>query len=666
MEAKEIKARIDFLTDELKRHNYNYYHLSKPQISDFEFDTLMLELQNLEKSFPQFAHIDSPTQRVGGDIQTSFKTVKHRYPMLSLGNTYSREDLIEFDNRIRKQIDVDFEYVCELKFDGLSIGLHYENGILIQGLTRGDGIQGDDVTTNVKTIRSIPLQLKEGAFPDDFEIRGEIVMTRSGFDKFNHQRIAQGKSPFANPRNAASGSLKMLDAKQVAKRPLDCYLYYLLGDNLPYQSHYENMSEARKWGFKVSNSMKKYSGIEGVFRYIDYWDKERNELDFDIDGIVIKVNDYALQQQLGYTAKSPRWAIAYKFKAAQVVTKLLNVSYQVGRTGAVTPVANLEPVHLAGTTVKRASLHNADIIEALDLHEHDYVKVEKGGEIIPKIVGVDLEKRESNAAKISFITHCPECGTALVRNEGEAAFYCPNEYHCPPQIKGKIEHFVGRKMMDINIGEATIAALFDKQMIANVADLYTLKPEDLFQLDGFRSKSVFKLLSSIEDSKKVPFPRVLFALGIRFVGETMASKLASYFENIDSLMNASIMELLMVDDIGERIALSLQEYFADSSNREIIKRLRTYGLQFKIIKNTVEFPDLLHGKSFVVSGKFTRPRDEIKKLITQYGGKNVSAISSKTNFLLAGDKMGPAKLKKAEALNIDIISEDDFFKLLNK
>ncbi len=666
MEAKEIKARIDFLTDELKRHNYNYYQLSKPQISDFEFDTLMLELQNLEKSFPQFAHIDSPTQRVGGDIQTSFKTVKHRYPMLSLGNTYSREDLIEFDNRIRKQIDVDFEYVCELKFDGLSIGLHYENGILIQGLTRGDGTQGDDVTTNVKTIRSIPLQLKEGAFPDDFEIRGEIVMTRSGFAKFNHQRIAQGKSPFANPRNAASGSLKMLDAKLVAKRPLDCYLYYLLGDNLPYQSHYENMSEARKWGFKVSNSMKKYSGIEGVFHYIDYWDKERNELDFDIDGIVIKVNDYALQQQLGYTAKSPRWAIAYKFKAAQVVTKLLNVSYQVGRTGAVTPVANLEPVHLAGTTVKRASLHNADIIEALDLHEHDYVKVEKGGEIIPKIVGVDLKKRDSNAAKISFITHCPECGTALVRNEGEAAFYCPNEYHCPPQIKGKIEHFVGRKMMDINIGEATIAALFDKQMIANVADLYTLKPEDLFQLDGFRSKSVFKLLSSIEDSKKVPFPRVLFALGIRFVGETVASKLASYFENIDSLMNATTMELLMVDDIGERIAFSLQEYFADSSNREIINRLRTYGLQFEIIKNTVEFPDLLHGKSFVVSGKFSRPRDEIKKLITQYGGKNVSAISSKTNFLLAGDKMGPAKLKKAEALNIDIISEDDFFKLINK
>lgn len=665
MEQQKAKQRIDFLTKELKRHNYNYYQLSKSEISDFEFDALLLELQNLENSFPQFAHIDSPTQRVGGEILKSFTTIKHRFPMLSLGNTYSREDLFEFNQRIRKQLGDNFEYVCELKFDGLAIGLNYVDGNLVQAVTRGDGIQGDDVTSNVKTIRSVPLKLNSGGFPSDFEIRGEIVMTLSGFQKLNEERINKGKSPFANPRNAASGSLKMLDAKKVAKRPLDCYLYYLLGDNLPYSTHFESLEKAREWGFKVSDSMKKVENIEAVFEYIDYWDKQRNELDFDIDGIVIKVNDYTQQSNLGLTAKSPRWAIAYKFKAAQVVTKLLSVGFQVGRTGAVTPVANLEPVHLAGTTVKRASLHNADIIKSLDLHYNDFVKVEKGGEIIPKIVGVDIERRDLSQKPIQFIENCPECGAKLVRREGEAAYYCPNEYHCPPQIKGKIEHFVGRKMMDINIGEATIATLFDKKMISNVADLYELKAENLITLDGFQRKSVLNLLESIESSKNTPFEKVLFALGIRFVGETVARKLAVHFENIEKLKSATLMELIMVDDIGERIAESLIEFFNDESNQQIINRLVKYGLRFEIVKSNESFPDLLEGKSFVVSGKFVRSRDEIKKLISQYGGKNVSAISSKTDYVLAGDAMGPAKLKKAESLGIPIISEDDFNNMIN-
>ena len=665
MEQQKAKQRIDFLTKELKRHNYNYYQLSKSEISDFEFDALLLELQNLENSFPQFAHIDSPTQRVGGEILKSFTTIKHRFPMLSLGNTYSREDLFEFNQRIRKQLGNNFEYVCELKFDGLAIGLNYVDGNLVQAVTRGDGIQGDDVTANVKTIMTIPLKVTNTDIPKDFEIRGEIVMTLSGFQKLNEERINKGKSPFANPRNAASGSLKMLDAKKVAKRPLDCYLYYLLGDNLPYSTHFESLEKAREWGFKVSDSMKKVENIEAVFEYIDYWDKQRNELDFDIDGIVIKVNDYTQQSNLGLTAKSPRWAIAYKFKAAQVVTKLLSVGFQVGRTGAVTPVANLEPVHLAGTTVKRASLHNADIIKSLDLHYNDFVKVEKGGEIIPKIVGVDIERRDLSQKPIQFIENCPECGAKLVRREGEAAYYCPNEYHCPPQIKGKIEHFVGRKMMDINIGEATIATLFDKKMISNVADLYELKAENLITLDGFQRKSVLNLLESIESSKNTPFEKVLFALGIRFVGETVARKLAVHFENIEKLKSATLMELIMVDDIGERIAESLIEFFNDESNQQIINRLVKYGLHFEIVKSNESFPDLLEGKSFVVSGKFVRSRDEIKKLISQYGGKNVSAISSKTDYVLAGDAMGPAKLKKAESLGIPIISEDDFNNMIN-
>jgi len=666
MEKAEAKQRIDFLTKELQRHNHNYYQLSKSEISDFEFDSLLLELQGLESQYPEFAHIDSPTQRVGGEIQKSFTTVKHRFPMMSLGNTYSKEDLIDFDNRIRKQIGDDFEYVCELKFDGLAIGLRYVNGEFVQAVTRGDGVQGDDVTANVKTIRSIPLKLKASDYPADFEIRGEIVMTLSGFEKYNQEQIAQGKSAFANPRNAASGSIKMLDAKKVAKRPLDCYLYYLLGDEIEYSSHFESLKKAKEWGFNVSSSMKKVNSLQGIYDYIDFWDINRNNLDFDIDGIVIKVDNYNLQTQLGFTAKSPRWAISYKFKAAQVITKLLSVSYQVGRTGAITPVANLEAVYLAGTTVRRASLHNADIIEELDLHEGDYVKVEKGGEIIPKIVGVDLEQREADSKKIEYIKNCPECETELVRKEGEANHYCPNEYHCPPQIKGKIEHFVGRKAMNINIGEATISALFEKKLISSIADLYELKPKQLITLEGFQSKSVVNLLESLEESKSTPFEKVLFALGIRYVGSTVARKLAEHFETMDKLMTATSMELLMVDEIGERISESLITFFADVSNIEIINRLKNYGLQFEIVKNTDSFPDLLDGRSFVVSGKFSMARDEIKKLIVQYGGKNVSAISAKTDYVLAGENMGPAKLKKAEKLDIKVISEDEFMNMIDK
>ena len=665
MDINQAKQRIDSLTDELKQHNHNYYNLSKSLISDFEFDSLLLELQGLEKMYPDLAHVDSPTQRVGGDIQKSFTTVKHRYRMLSLGNTYSKEDLEDFDQRVRKEIEGDIEYICELKYDGLAIGIRYQNGVMTQAVTRGDGSQGDDVTANVKTIRSIPLKLKEGNYPADFEIRGEIIMTRSGFAKFNQKRKKLGKQEFANPRNAASGSIKMLDAKEVSKRPLDAYLYYVVGDDLEFTNHYQSLETARQWGFKVSDTARKVSSVEQIFDFINHWDKARNELDFEIDGIVIKVNDFSQQKQLGFTAKSPRWAISYKFKAEQVVAELLSIDYQVGRTGAVTPVANLSPVQLAGTTVKRASLHNADVIKSLDLHIGDFVKVEKGGEIIPKIIAVDLSKRKDNAEEVSFLTHCPECNTTLVREEGEAAFYCPNVYQCPPQIKGNIEHFVGRKMMDINMGEATVAALFDKGFVRNIADLFDLKASELVQLDGFKQKSITKLLESIEQSKNTPFEKVLFALGIRFVGETVAKKLAQHFENIDLLKSATTMELLMVDDIGERIAESLVEYFANPVNIDIVNRLREKGLQFEIQKNTDNFPDLLQAKAFVVSGKFSVSRDDIKQMISNYGGKVISAISSKTDYVLAGDKMGPAKLKKAEKLEIKIISEDEFYKMIN-
>jgi len=665
MDQNQIIQRIDFLIDELNKHNHNYYNLSKSLISDFEFDALMLELQGLEKSYPQFLKDNSPTLRVGGNIQKNFKTVKHRYRMLSLGNTYSLEDLHDFDARIKKEIDGDIEYVCELKFDGLAIGLAYKDGVLIQAVTRGDGIKGDDVTANVKTIKSIPLKLNIGDYPADFEIRGEIIMTRSGFAEFNEKRKLAGKQVFANPRNAASGSIKMLDSKEVAKRPLDAYLYYVVGENLNIDTHYLSLKKASEWGFKISDTVRKVNTVDQIFDFINYWDKKRNELDFEIDGIVIKVNDYSKQKQLGFTAKSPRWAISYKFKAEQVVTELLSIDYQVGRTGAVTPVANLAPVQLAGTVVKRASLHNSDVIKELDIHEGDFVKVEKGGEIIPKIVGVDYDSRKNDSKIVEFIKRCPECDTLLERSDGEAAFYCPNEYHCPPQIKGKIEHFVGRKTMDINMGEATVSALFDKGFVNSVADIYSLGAEQLIQLEGFKQKSVSNLLISIEKSKDIPFEKVLFALGIRYVGETVARKLAQYFENIELLKSATYMELLMVDDIGERIAESLISYFLDAKNIEILERLQNYNLNFEIIRDNETFPKLLQNKTFVVSGKFTQSRDDIKQMIMNFGGKNVSSISSKTDYLLAGDKMGPAKLKKAEKLNIMIISEDDFYKMIN-
>jgi DNA ligase (NAD+) len=661
----EIQKRIDKLTEELREHNYRYYVLAKPVISDYEFDMKLKELQELEKKYPQYAREDSPTVRVGGDVSKEFKTVKHRYPMLSLGNTYNEGELRDFDMRVRKAVGNDVEYVCELKYDGLAIGLRYVDGRLTQAVTRGDGVQGDDVTANVKTIKSIPLVLRGEGWPADFEIRGEIVMTRSGFESLNRKRESAGEQPFANPRNAAAGSLKLLDPAEVAKRPLDCYLYHLLGENLPAGTHYDNLRAAKKWGFKISDFMVKAANTDEIFEFINYWDTARNELDFDTDGVVIKVNDLGLQQQLGFTAKTPRWAIAFKFKAERVETILESVSYQVGRTGAVTPVANLTPVKLAGTVVKRASLHNADIMEQLDLHENDYVFVEKGGEIIPKIVGVNKEKRKPGSAVIRFMENCPECGTALVRKEGEAAHYCPNEYHCPPQLKGKIEHFAGRKMMDIGMGEATVAALFDKGFVRNVADLYDLTPQMLYQLEGFKEKSVNNLLASIEKSKQVPFHRVLYSLGIRYVGETVARKLAAYFKSIDNLASASKMELMMIDDIGESIADSVIDYFSDPLNRSIVERLKNAGVKMEEEKSEETAEDKLGGKSFVVSGKFTIPRDELKALITKYGGRVVSSISSKTDFIIAGENMGPAKLAKAEKLGIPIISQQDFEQMIN-
>lgn len=661
----DIKSQIDNLTAELQEHNYKYYVLAQPEISDFEFDQKLKLLQKLEAKHPEHAHANSPTVRVGGEINKEFRTVTHRYPMLSLGNTYNENELVDFDNRIRKLIDVDFEYVCELKYDGLAIGLTYKNGRLLQAVTRGDGVQGDDVTSNIKTIKSIPLQLRGNVWPDEFEIRGEIIMTRSGFYEFNKKRIKSGEQPFANPRNAAAGSVKMQNSAEVAKRPLDCYLYFLLGENLPYQSHYENLQAARKWGFKIPDYMAKASSIEEIMEFINYWDTARRELNFDIDGVVLKVNDYSLQNELGFTAKTPRWAISYKFKAERVETILESVSYQVGRTGAITPVANLRPVLLAGTTVKRASLHNADIMEELDLHEKDTVFVEKGGEIIPKIIGVNFEKREVTAAKISFITHCPECGTTLIRKEGEANHYCPNEYHCPPQIKGKLEHFVGRKQMDINAGEATVSALFDKGFVKDISDFYFLTDKQLFQLDGFKEKSVSNLLLSIEDSKNKNFDKVLFSLGIRYVGETVAKKLATHFKNIDSLMNATEDQLVEVEDVGDSIAQSVVAYFNDLGNIQMIDRLKSARLKMEL-ENKFEVVDRLKGKTFVVSGKFSIDREKLKELIVANGGINILAISSKTDYVLAGENMGPAKFAKAEKLGIPIISEEEFIKMIER
>ncbi len=669
MNREEAKARIEELSAELHRHNYLYYQQSSPEISDRAFDLLLDELIQLEKQYPEFISENSPTQRVGGTITKSFKSVEHKYPMLSLGNTYSEQDLLDFDQRIQKTLETDYEYVCELKFDGLAIGLTYVNGKLKQAVTRGDGTKGDDVTNNVKTIQSVPLVLPASDYPSEFEIRGEVFMHRDTFDKLNKEREEIGEQVYANPRNFASGTLKMQDSAEVAKRNLDCYLYFLLSDDLNFETHHQSLSAAKKWGFKVSDTFKLCKNIQEVFDFIKYWDEHRHELSFDIDGIVIKVNSYEQQEELGFTAKSPRWAISYKFKAAEVETKLLSVSYQVGRTGAITPVANLEPVLLAGTVVKRATLHNADQIEKLGLHEFDVVKVEKGGEIIPKIIEVNLTKREANSKAIEYITECPECGTGLIRKEGEAQHYCPNEDHCKPQIIGKMQHFTSRKAMNIDsLGDETIEQLYQQDLVKGIDDIYRLKNKELqlLQLERFGSKSVMNLLQGIEKSKEVPFEKVLFALGIRYVGETVAKKLAYAFKTIDALMKANFEELIAVDEIGERIAQSILSYFSKDEHIELINFLKSEGLQFEaIIKEVILEGDQLSGKTFLISGVFEKfSRDELKEKIEKNGGKILSSISAKLNYLVAGENMGPSKLQKAQSLNIPIITDEELIKMI--
>lgn len=670
MTKEEAKNRIEKLSGELEHHNYLYYVLSKPEISDYQFDMMMKELQALEEQFPEFAYPNSPAKRVGGDITRIFETVHHRYPMMSLDNSYSKEEIIDFEKRIHKLIHAPVEYVCELKYDGVAISLHYKNGSFVRGITRGDGIKGDDITTNIKTIRSIPLKLR-GDFPDDFEIRGEIFMPRSAFEKLNKEKEEAGESLLANPRNTASGTLKMQDSAVVAKRRLDSFLYSIAGEKLPFASHYDNMIKAAEWGFKIPDPEKKYiikcRTIDEIMGFIEYWDKHRHQLPFDIDGIVIKVNSYLQQEQLGYTSKSPRWAMAYKYKAEQAVTVLEKVTYQVGRTGAVTPVANLRPVLLAGTMVKRASLYNADQVEKLDLHEHDTVFVEKGGEIIPKITGIDKTKREPHSRKIHYIEDCPECGTPLVRSEDEAMHYCPNEEGCPTQIKGKIVHFSGRKAMDINnLGEETVELLYENGLVRNIADIYSLQKNQLLSLERMAEKSAQNLISGIEESKKNPFERVLFALGIRHVGATVAKKLAHYFKNIEALMSASEQQLTEVGEIGGVIAHSVTEYFKREKNRQVVERLKQAGLKFELSEETLKnVTDKLKGLSFVVSGVFEKfSRDELKNVIGQHGGKSVGSVSGKTNYLIAGVGMGPEKRKKAEKLGVKIISEDDFIKMI--
>lgn len=667
MEKSEAKKQIGTLRKELEEHNYNYYILSNPVISDFDFDMKLKELEKLEAAYPEFFDPNSPTQRVGSDINQEFIQVKHIYPMLSLSNSYSKEELYEFDKRIKKLIDEPYDFTCELKFDGASISLTFEKGNLVKGVTRGDGEKGDDVTSNVRTIRSIPLHLKGNDYPGKFEIRGEVLLPFSVFAELNQAREEAGEIPFANPRNTASGTLKMQNSSDVAKRKLDAYFYYILGENLPEDGHYEMLEKAKSWGFKISEHTKKCSTIDEVINYINYWDTERFNLPVATDGIVIKVNSRRLQNNLGFTAKSPRWAIAYKFKAEQVSTTLESVSYQVGRTGAVTPVANLTPVLLAGTTVKRASLHNADIINKLDLHLLDVVYVEKGGEIIPKIVDVNDTLRHPMAQKVDFISHCPECGTLLIRNEGEAAHYCPNDTGCPPQIKGQIEHFISRKAMDIDgLGEETIELLFNEKLIHNSADLYDLKAEQLIPLERLGEKSTERILKSLDESKKIPFERVLFALGIRFVGETVAKKLALKMINIDNIQQATLEELTNIDEIGSRIAESVVSYFKNEANLDIINRLRNKGLQFELDQTVLnERSDKLEGKSIVISGTFEKhSRDELKKLIEKNGGKNVGSISKNTSYLLGGSNIGPSKMQKVEKLGIPVISEEEFLKMI--
>lgn len=661
------KQRILQLRKELHEHNYNYYVLNQPTISDQDFDFLMHELQELEARHPEMSDPNSPTQRVGSDVNDNFRQVAHKYPMLSLANTYSEQDVADFYNSVKKGLGgEDFEICCEMKYDGLSISLTYVDGRLVQGVTRGDGVHGDDVTANVKTIRSIPLVLKNGDWPREFEIRGEILMPWKVFERLNAEREAAEEPLFANPRNAASGTLKSLNPAVVAERHLDAYLYYLLGEDISGDGHYENLEKARRWGFKISEGMRKVKTLQEIYDFIKYWDTERKNLPVATDGIVLKVNSLRQQRALGYTAKSPRWAIAYKFKAERECTRLNEVTYQVGRTGQVTPVANMEPVQLAGTTVRRATLNNEDFIRSLDLHEGDYVYVEKGGEIIPKIVGVDTSRRNASALPVRFITHCPECGAELVRYEGEAAYYCPNDAGCPPQIKGRIEHFISRRAMNIDsLGPETIDDYYQRGLIHNVADLYDIKEEQI-NGDGTRRKSAQKIIDGITASKHVPFERVVFALGIRFVGETSARLLARRFKNIDSLAGASLQELTDVDGIGEVIAESVITYFHNPANMDIVSRLRAYGLQMSLTEEQIKSSSTkLVGKSIVISGVFKmHSRDEYKRIIEENGGKNVGSISGKTSFILAGDNMGPAKLQKAEKLGIPVVDEKTFLGMI--
>ncbi|MCA1966631.1 MAG: NAD-dependent DNA ligase LigA [Flavobacterium sp.] len=656
---------IKNLRDELNQHNYNYYVLDKPTISDFEFDQKLKQLQDLEAQHPEFFDENSPTQRVGGMVTKNFETVKHEYRMYSLDNSYSIEDLQDWETRIQKVLgDVPLEYTCELKYDGASISISYENGRLVRAVTRGDGFQGDDVTNNIKTIKAVPIHLK-GDFPDKFDIRGEIILPFAGFEKMNQELIEIGETPYSNPRNTASGSLKLQDSAEVAKRPLDCLLYFVIGNNLPFKTQFEGLQKARDWGFKVPTQSKLAKNLTEVFEYINYWDKHRHDLPYETDGVVIKVNNLQHQEELGYTAKSPRWAMAYKFKAEQVITKLNSISYQVGRTGAITPVANLEPVQLAGTIVKRASLHNADQIEKLDIRIGDEVYVEKGGEIIPKIIAV--AKRGNQAEPTKYITHCPECQTELVRSEGEANHFCPNFYGCPPQIIGRIQHFITRKAMDIDgLGGETVALLFNAGLVTNYADLYELKKEQIIPLERMAEKSAENLINGIEKSKTIPFERVLYALGIRYVGETVAKKLAKHYKSIDAIAQASMMDLILVDEIGDKIAQSVVQFFENQENIRIIDRLKSYGVQLESGADDVLLSEKLKGKTFVVSGVFEiYSRDELKKAIEDNGGKVGSSISSKTDYVIAGDNMGPSKLEKANQLKIAIISELDFKQMID-
>lgn len=658
------KDRIDQLRALLNEQNYRYYVLNDPLMSDFEYDKLMRELQDLEQANPQYADPNSPTQRVGSDRANQFASVTHRFPMQSLSNTYSREEVTDFDTRIRKEVG-EVEYVCELKFDGTSISLLYEHGRLVRAATRGDGTVGDDVTENVRTIRSIPLQLRGGGYPDLFEIRGEILMPYKSFERLNREREDIGETPFANPRNAAAGSLKQQSSAVTASRDLDAYLYMLAGDEMPYATHYESLLAARQWGFKVSDQMKLCRNLDEVMDFIRYWDKARESLPFATDGVVIKVNSYAMQKQLGSTAKAPRWAVAYKFKAEQALTRLLSVDFQVGRTGAITPVANLEPVQLAGTVVKRASLHNAEQIALLDIRLGDMVYVEKGGEIIPKITEVELSERPAESQPFEFITRCPECGTELVKYEGESRHYCPNSSSCPPQIVGRIVHFISRKAMNIEgLGDETVQLLYDNGLVHDISDLYTLKRADLVRLPRLGEKSADNILRNIEASKQVPFARVLFAIGIRFIGETTAKILARQFKNIDALIHADPEQLIEAEEVGEKIARSIIEYFADAGNMRIVERLRSYGLQFQ---NQVQegATDRLAGLNFVISGTFVHhSRDQLKELIERHGGRNLSGVSSNVNYLLAGQNIGPAKLAKASKLGIKMINEEEFMQML--